>query len=399
KLTVRPTMHSLPQDTLRPSTGRLGPYEIIAPLGATDVGEMFTGFDPVLLRDVWLHRLPVGAPAVPASARDLSRPGRLHWLNGQRTPHANWDAYEALDGQALVNIRSNGQPLASLNTSGPLPWRTVRPWLSDLARELRACERDDSLASVTASIEQVWITAAGHAKLLDFHAPGVPNIVYPRPPGAPAPLTPRSAQLFLHHVARWAVGRKPAPRLPLSAKACLNRWIFEPYLTLREVVDVLTRLDEQPVRVSFGHRCLALSPQVAATLAGTGFFGLVLAPFALHFIPGWSRLHLTNAELGALGFAVLGLAWAVALRGGFWLRACGIAVVMDHGDEVSRTRAAFRALVAWSWVPVQVAALFFGMSLLTAPIWLIKAVAVVWAAVSPERGLQDRIAGTYLVPR
>jgi hypothetical protein len=119
----------------------------------------------------------------------------------------------------------------------------------------------------------------------------------------------------------------------------------------------------------------------------------------MHVIPGWSHLRVTNGELGALGFAALGLAWAVALRGGFWLRACGIAVVMDHGDEVSRARAALRALVVWSWVPVQVAALFFGWSLLTAPIWLIKAVAVVWAAVSPERGLQDRIAGTYLVPR
>lgn len=108
---------------------------------------------------------------------------------------------------------------------------------------------------------------------------------------------------------------------------------------------------------------------------------------------------MTNGELGALGFAALGLAWAVALRGGFWLRACGIAVVMDHGDEVSRARAAVRALVAWSWVPLQVTALVLGWSLLTAPIWLIKAGAVVWAAVSPERGLQDRIAGTYLVPR
>jgi hypothetical protein len=342
---------------------------------------MFSGFDPALKRPVWLHRLSAGAPVVSPRVRDLSRPGRLHWLGGQRTPQANWDAYEAVEGQ----------PFVARDQLGSLSWQTSRPWLLDLARELHACEGDDSLESVTVSPERIWIAADGHAKLLDFHAPGVPKVVYPPHPGAPhdpAPLAPRSAQLFLHTVARLAVGLMPIPRLPLSATACLDRLASDPYPTLADVVDVLARLDEQPVRVSFGQRCLTLSPDVVVAPIGAGVFGLVLAPFALHLIPGC-----------ALGFAALGLAWAIALRGGFWLRACGIAVVMDHGDEVSRARAAVRALVAWSWVPVQVAALVLGWSLLTAPIWLIKVGAVVWAAVSPERGLQDRIAGTYLVPR
>jgi hypothetical protein len=375
-----------------PAIDRLGPYDVIAPIGATNNGEMFSGFDPVLKRPVWLHRLSARAPVVSAHVRDLSRPGRLHWLSGQRTPQANWDAYEALQGQ----------PFVAPDQLGSLSWQTVRPWLLDLARELHASERDDSLDSATVSPERLWITADGRVKLLDFHAPGVPKVVYPPHPGAPddpAPLTPRSAQLFLQKVAWCAIGLLPMPRLPLSATAFLDRLASDPYPALADVVDVLARLEEQPVRVTFSQRCLTLSPDVVITAAGAGVFGLVLAPFAMHLIPGWSHLRVTNGELGALGFAALGLAWAVALRGGFWLRACGIAVVMDHGDEVSRARAAVRALVAWSWVPLQVTALVLGWSLLTAPIWLVKVGAVVWAAVSPERGLQDRIAGTYLVPR
>jgi hypothetical protein len=56
-------------------------------------------------------------------------------------------------------------------------------------------------------------------------------------------------------------------------------------------------------------------------------------------------------------------------------------------------------MVAWSWVPAQIAAILCGWSLLEAPIWLLKAIAVLWAAERPERGLQDLVAGTYLVPR
>jgi hypothetical protein len=43
------------------------------------------------------HANPIGAVR-----RDLSRPGRLHWLTGRRTRSVNWDAFEAPDGQPLL---------------------------------------------------------------------------------------------------------------------------------------------------------------------------------------------------------------------------------------------------------------------------------------------------------
>ena len=56
--------------------------------------------------------------------RNVSRPGRLQWLNGRRDASGAWDAYGALDGQPLLAL------------TGDQPWSTVSIWLSDLAREL-----------------------------------------------------------------------------------------------------------------------------------------------------------------------------------------------------------------------------------------------------------------------
>ena len=126
-------------------------------------------------------------------------------------------------------------------------------------------------------------------------------------------------------------------------------------------------------------------------------------------------------------FAVLS---AAVFRGGPLLRLFGIAVVRGDGGEASRARAFGRALVAWlPWLWLAIAALpalmrarassgsvygigyAFGRALgqvtvfrpdhthwigMAAAAFLLGALA---ALVTPQRGLQDRIAGTYLVLR
>src|SRR5262249_31453005 len=95
--------------------------------------------------------------------------------------------------------------------------------------------------------------------------------------------------------------------------------------------------------------------------------------------------------------AALALASAFAFRSGAWLRAFGIAVVTQDGVEASRLRAVCRAAVAWSWVPIQVMATALGWPLVSVAI--LKVAGLFYAADNPTRGLQDRIARTYLVPR
>ena len=47
---------------------RLGPFVVIADVGATDRGTLMLAFDPILRRNVWIHQLPLGDPATSATA-------------------------------------------------------------------------------------------------------------------------------------------------------------------------------------------------------------------------------------------------------------------------------------------------------------------------------------------
>jgi hypothetical protein len=108
--------------------------------------------------------------------------------------------------------------------------------------------------------------------------------------------------------------------------------------------------------------------------------------------------------------AIAAIISAWLFRGGFLLRAFGIVVVTQNGKPVSRARALWRALTAWGfviapilstllaapWLGLNVRFLSAGLALTMLAIGLAGAV---WAVVCPERGLQDRLAGTYLVPR
>jgi hypothetical protein len=117
--------------------------------------------------------------------------------------------------------------------------------------------------------------------------------------------------------------------------------------------------------------------------------------------------------------AVIGIGMAWLFRGGLLLRVFGVEVVTRVGAPASRLRTLWRGLLAWS--PVIIASILlvpdpvprgaiaitrlpirdagevgFVIGVCAAAIFVVGAV---WAVMHPERGLQDRIAGTYLVPR
>ena len=112
-----------------------------------------------------------------------------------------------------------------------------------------------------------------------------------------------------------------------------------------------------------------------------------------------------ESQLQGFVFAMLlALLSAGAVRGGVWLRANGMAVVTRNGAEVSRARSLFRALVAWSPIAIAVGIRALPHEVVShqTVAWagcLVLIAGGVWAVVTPSRGLQDRIAGTWLVPR
>jgi len=94
---------------------------------------------------------------------------------------------------------------------------------------------------------------------------------------------------------------------------------------------------------------------------------------------------------------------AVLFRGGLALFVAGVAYVRRDGQRASRLRLLWRAIVTWGPVfPIfALAVAGFAKRLGWAP-WIALALLVLLAAFSlalPTRGLQDRLAGTWPVPR
>jgi eukaryotic-like serine/threonine-protein kinase len=112
--------------------------------------------------------------------------------------------------------------------------------------------------------------------------------------------------------------------------------------------------------------------------------------------------------------SISGVILAFILRGGLLLALFGIAVQRSDGDRAGRLRCLLRAVVAWSPLAVPLVVglgKYGGMSLSSSAIGLnagdrllelllpLMALGAVYAVLRPERGIQDRIAGTCLVPR
>jgi len=488
-----------------------GPYNVIASLGSTDAGELRPGFDLQLKRRVWLHVLPPGTAPIAPRLRDLGRVARLRWLSGRRAESEAWDAYEAFDGLPLARIPK------------PQRWGAVRRWLLDLATEVDAGLKDGSLGALT--LDRVWITRNGHAKLLDFRAPGVPA----DPVGAPADLP--SAQRWLAAVAtRGLAGASSTPTgaaalpptLAMSGRALIDMLQAGTFASPADITTQVAAVQPMPDVVEPWRRAASVWLPLLAPLAGLAFGVLIAIGLrtiaqttpdmdafreALKhlnevsqrkdpesdlerrqietYIAGTFRATMTNPTLwtspltagqltpyrphidrvlaahpsvspeelaaarASLGkfmdvqkkdlegqqrragiasqvvgvimtgvslalTAAFGLAFALAFRGGLLLRIFGLAVVDGRGRRATRARAFIRAVVTWTPAVAMLVLVIRYPVLMKDAVYatvhlssfaIIAAPAIVFAAgaivatLRPTRGWQDRIAGTWIVPR
>jgi hypothetical protein len=115
---------------------------------------------------------------------------------------------------------------------------------------------------------------------------------------------------------------------------------------------------------------------------------------------------------------------AVVVRGGLVLNGLGMTVVRNDGTEISRLHSFARGLVAWSPILVLLAVnVIFYATLFNGPDfsrsrawfnWILEHDGLEWASLiavaivgigaclailTPERGLQDRLTGTWVVPK
>jgi Tol biopolymer transport system component len=151
---------------------RLGPYEIVAPLGAGGMGEVYRARDTRLGRDVAVKILSVDTSSSPEAHQRFEREART--ISQLSHPHicALYDVGEASTPQSpipnpyLVMELLDGETLAQRLARGPLPLEQTLRFGAAIADALEAAHRQ-GVVHRDLKPGNVMITKSG-VKLLDF---------------------------------------------------------------------------------------------------------------------------------------------------------------------------------------------------------------------------------------
>jgi serine/threonine protein kinase len=166
---------------------RIGPYEVIAALGAGGMGEVHKARDPRLGREVAIKVLPALYSRDPdrlrrfeqeaRAASALNHPGILTIHDVGQQDGAPYVVSELLEGQTLRE-----------RLAGPaLPMRKALDYAIQMARGLAAAH-DKNIVHRDLKPENVFVTRDGHVKILDF---GLAKLIQPEH-GEPHPAETRT---------------------------------------------------------------------------------------------------------------------------------------------------------------------------------------------------------------
>ena len=380
--TPRPSIERVVQlEILDKRAESLGPFRV---MGEIIPGKWIVAVDPVLRRQVWLLRRE-GAELTLAR-RNVARISRLRWLQTVETAEASWDAFEATQGVPFSSLAGDGKRV---------PWATLRHWLHDLASELWYATGDQTLPAEL-SLGFVWITAQGHAVLLDEPWPDSQAPVERFSVGDIA-----GQQRFLNAIAACV----ESISLPLHARPVLKNLEGGKFEKLSFFAGILRGLLDKPAKVSKGIRAGAI-------------FMLPLYIWIMTFIgiyTGKGNQEWYFSIWGAVMISTMGVLGASALIQLLELpfrTSCGhalfrLAVVNAKGEPADRSQLLVRWAIVWLplLLPMSLVALLSTRINLTVAFISALVVLLLWigtaayAVIFPNRGLHDRLAGTWVVRR
>ena len=150
-----------------PSGMRLGPYEIVSPLGAGGMGEVYRARDDRLHRDVAIKVLPARVARDSDALARFEREAKAVAALSHPNILSIFD-FGSSDGVAYVVMELlDGQTLGELLESGPVPPRRASALAREVAEGLAAAH-GRGIVHRDLKPENVFVTKSGHVKILDF---------------------------------------------------------------------------------------------------------------------------------------------------------------------------------------------------------------------------------------
>ena len=175
------------------SGARLGPYEVVALMGAGAMGEVYRARDPRLGRDVAIKVLAA------AFSGDADRLGRFEQeaRAAAALNHPNilavFDIGQHAGSPYIVSELLEGETLRERLRAGPLPVRKAVEYAVQIAHGLTAAH-EKGIVHRDLKPDNIFVAAGDHVKILDF---GLAKLTEPKPMdgvGSVVPTTPPATE-------------------------------------------------------------------------------------------------------------------------------------------------------------------------------------------------------------
>src|ERR1017187_7792019 len=151
---------------LTPGT-KLGPYEIVAPLGAGGMGEVYRARDARLGRDVALKILPGSFTQDTDRLRRFEQEARAVAALNHPNILAVFDIGQEAGSPFLVSELLEGESLRAALEGGALPQRKTIEYGVQIAHGLAAAH-DKGIVHRDLKPEKIFVCRYGRTKILDF---------------------------------------------------------------------------------------------------------------------------------------------------------------------------------------------------------------------------------------
>ncbi len=146
---------------------RLGPYEILAPIGAGGMGEVYRARDPRLGRDVAIKVLPVSFSADADRLRRFEQEAQAAGALNHPNITAVYDIGTHDNAPYVVQELLEGETLRTALSGGKLPPRRAIEYALQIAHGLAAAH-EKGIVHRDLKPENLFVTNDGRVKILDF---------------------------------------------------------------------------------------------------------------------------------------------------------------------------------------------------------------------------------------